>query len=392
LIPVLAAVLVASAACGGGRHPDATPGAATTEAVPTTSATVVPSPTPLGFVAPLYPFFPPGTHTGVAEVDAIIDAAVGGDTALLRSRLVLSQVPCDQTRADYRRPPDCPPGVPAGTPIDVLPAGDCEGSFRRAADIDGALAAYVAAQPLLYGLALQPAANADEPDTYAAVFTTRKPTLPTVVISIRSGGVVGAASGCGESPPDWLHGLAGVGYGTAKGNHAVVGPPPWTIDRANRRTGIATVDAALTVLVTGDPKQVEPLVSLSMFRCTTEERRLGSPPACPEGVPNGTPVPEFMAARGCEGYFVPPALVGREVARALATLKALAAVYVHPGGPLLSPPNFPASDYEVLFEQFSGQAISFHLNGEGRLVLVAERCASTPAKVLSELNATDLLR
>jgi hypothetical protein len=343
-------------------------------------------------VAPLYPFFPPGTRTGITDLDAIIDAAVGGDMATLRSRVVLSQVPCDQTRADYRRPPDCPPGVPAGTPIDVLPAGDCEGSFRRAADVDGALAAYAAAQPLLYGLALQPATNANEPGTYAAVFTTRKPTLPVVLFSVRSGGVVAAASGCGGSPPDWLHGLAGVGYGTATGSRAVFGPPPWTIGRADRTTGIATVDPALAALITGDPKQVEPLVAPSPFRCTTEERRLGSPPACPEGVLNGTPVQVFMAARGCEGYFVPPALVGREVARALATVKSLAAVYTHPAGPLLSPPYFPASEYEVLFEQFSGQAISFHLDAEGRLRFVAERCAGTPAKVLGDLGATDLLR
>lgn len=390
LIPLATAALIASAACGGGRHPAATPGAVSTEPEPASAAP--PSPAPVGSAAPLYPFFPPGTRSGIADLDAIIDAAVGGDTATLRSRVVLSQVPCDQTRADYRRPPDCPPGVPAGTPLDVLPAEDCEGSFRRAADVDGALAAYTAAQLALYGVALQPAATANEPATHIAVFVSRKPTLQVVVLTVRLGRIIGATSGCGGSPPDWLYGLAGVGYGTARESRTVFGPPLSAIQGAGRRTGITAVDASLAALATGDPKQVEPLVSLSMFACTSGQRGVGSPPACPAGTADGTPLQEFMAARGCEGYFVPPALVGREVARAMATVKALAVVYVHPSGPLLSPPYFPASEYEVLFEQFSGQAISFHLDGQGRLVLVAERCAATPAAVLRETNATDLLR
>lgn len=389
-IPLIAAILIASSACAGGRNPAVTPGAASTEPEPTFAAS--PSPTTVGLAAPLYPFFPPGTRSSIADLDAIIDAAVRGDTATLRSHVVLSQVPCDETRADSRRPPDCPPGVPTGTPIDVLPAGDCEGSFRKVAEVDGALAAYTAAQPALYGVALQSAANANEPATHMAVFVTRKATLPVVVLSVRLGRIIGAGSGCGGSPPDWLYGLAGVGYGTARESETVFGPPIAAIEGAGRSTGIAAVDAALAALVTADPKQVEPLVSLSMFACTSGQRGVGSPPACPPGAPGGTPLQEFVAARGCEGYYVPPALVGREVARAMATLKGLAAVYVHPAGPLLSPPNFPASEYEVLFEQFSGQAISFHLDGKGRLVLVAERCGATPAAVLRESNASNLLR
>ncbi len=369
------------------RHPRRDPNGAPSHIRDCSFAPTIPP------VAPLYPFFPPGTHTGVADLDRVIDGAVGDDAAALRSLVLLSRVPCDQTRADYRRPPDCPPGVAAGTLVDVLPTGDCEGSFRRAAGVDDALAAYLAAGPLLYGVALQPAAaGASEAGTFAIVFTSSAPTMPAIVLTVKAGRIIAAEHGCGKSPPDSLFGFAGVGYGTATGSGTVFGPPPWTIELGGRRTGTTTVDAALAVLVTGDPKLVEPLVALSMFPCTSGQRGVGSPPACPPGTRDGTPLLEFMAARGCEGYFVPPALVGREVARALATAKALAAVYTHPAGPLLSPPYFPASEYEVLFEQFGGQAISFHLDGHGQLVFVAERCAATPSTVLRDTRATDLLR
>ena len=71
---------------------------------------------------------PKGTRTGNAPVDAIIHALETGDKEAI-SRLVRFQTVGCTNESGFGGPPKCAPGVTAGTPIDAMPTGGCEGSW-----------------------------------------------------------------------------------------------------------------------------------------------------------------------------------------------------------------------------------------------------------------------
>jgi hypothetical protein len=57
-------------------------------------------------------------------------------------------------------------------------------------------------------------------------------------------------------------------------------------------TGIAELDAVIAAIQSGDGQAIRELMRLTTFACTTEGG-LPPPPACPEGVPGGSPVERF---------------------------------------------------------------------------------------------------
>lgn len=75
---------------------------------------------------------PDARRTGIAGVDAVIDAVVSANPDALRPLIRYASVPCAAGVASYRA---CPPGQAAGSPIDALPATQCEKFFIGAGEV-----------------------------------------------------------------------------------------------------------------------------------------------------------------------------------------------------------------------------------------------------------------
>jgi hypothetical protein len=130
---VLLLVTGASVSCGdeGSLPADATTGvvatptavASTSEATPTPpqAATGTPALTPPP-APPVVRPHPPHTRTGVASVDAVIDALLAGPPGAFEAFFVDTPSPCVANPMGIHNPPACPPGVGAGTLLPVFRA------------------------------------------------------------------------------------------------------------------------------------------------------------------------------------------------------------------------------------------------------------------------------
>lgn len=67
----------------------------------------------------------------------------------------------------------------------------------------------------------------------------------------------------------------------------------------DRRSGIPALDAALDALFSGDRVAVFSLIAYTPAVCVEQPVGLGSPPMCPEGIADGTPIDVFPAS-ACE--------------------------------------------------------------------------------------------
>lgn len=65
-------------------------------------------------------------RTGLADVDAIVDAVLSGDAEELASRLALQQRACTWSRGSSGDPPQCPEGSVEGTAVTVFPVASGE--------------------------------------------------------------------------------------------------------------------------------------------------------------------------------------------------------------------------------------------------------------------------
>jgi hypothetical protein len=72
-------------------------------------------------------------------------------------------------------------------------------------------------------------------------------------------------------------------------------PPP--------ATGVAVVDAVISALHRGDGAALVALVAYRTEACVLEQRQIGAPALCPDGVPEGTPV-RVLSSGSCEGYSI----------------------------------------------------------------------------------------
>ncbi len=117
LIPCAVVILLGIAACSA-RPP----------------ATREPAPTP-GSIPPDAQYHPLPIETGVDPVDRVLEAVASRDPGDLRSVVEFTEAVC--THADgLGGPPKCREGEAEGTPMEVLPFLDSEGSFLRKAEID----------------------------------------------------------------------------------------------------------------------------------------------------------------------------------------------------------------------------------------------------------------
>jgi hypothetical protein len=147
-------------------------------------------------------------------VRSIIQAARTGNTAALERAIKYEPVPCTTNVEGIGGPPECAPGEADGTPVEVVFATTCEGFYARRSGLalDQISFGVFGNGDALYGVYEIPDASqlarveAWAGATVAVVMNTIAPTdatLPYVFVT-DGASILGTATGCGESPEQWV--------------------------------------------------------------------------------------------------------------------------------------------------------------------------------------------
>lgn len=160
LVAAIAALACFGAACsGGGGGPSATSASAGTPvehaaSVSTVTATATEPPRNPTFPPPptatLAGMYPPGTRTGEAAVDAVIDAMENRDAVKLESHIAYQLLPCVEFLDRWS--PQCPAGVAIGTPVRASRFNHCEGGISSDEFMRLAIGRMFADRRYLYGV------------------------------------------------------------------------------------------------------------------------------------------------------------------------------------------------------------------------------------------------
>lgn len=231
-VPALALVLIACAPAlttpTAEPAPTPTPLASATALVPT--ATTAPAPTLSPTAVPGGSVHPPDARTGLAEIDAIIEAVLANDLTAKRALIDYVTTPCT-TALGMGGPPKCQAGESDGTLVEVFPILGQEGEFVRPQAIDSRLDFAVQGLYAVYRIPGDAYQEAYWPaGEYGIVFIDRRDEL-TVIAHAAGDSIVRldflrwpaatiVAAEAGElllPPPGW------TGRGTLEG-HVTLGP------------------------------------------------------------------------------------------------------------------------------------------------------------------------
>ena len=223
-LAALPALLVALLLTACGANSTATPATSSPTAtrsatVPAVTATATPSTTsqpatdPSPMSARAGRAHPPHTRTGIAQVDAVLDAIEGGEGVDLLGLIAVDRLPCAPGATVGA--PACPSGFAPGDVVAAFRGGACDPQFyvgRSIADLAGS---FVALAPRLYAVYRDPSGPG-----YGIVFAERPDGTGTASsVIVGDDGAVHALylAHCGATAAEWL------GSGDAAGS--VVFPP-----------------------------------------------------------------------------------------------------------------------------------------------------------------------
>lgn len=141
------------------------------------------------------PVAPALRHSGIPEVDAVIDAVLSGDRNKLRPLIAFRKMVCTATPQGIGRL-YCETAEPDGTQVGVIPAGQCEGSFLREDKLDEF---YLSAGSIF--------AVFRSTSEYSLVFSRPSADRPkplAIVVQVSSGRVTSINYGCGETALEYV--------------------------------------------------------------------------------------------------------------------------------------------------------------------------------------------
>jgi hypothetical protein len=155
--------------------------------------------------------FDSSRRTGVAVVDALLDAMQSGNEATWEGLVVYQEVPCGVV--EYG--PGCPDGAAPGTMIDAFPSSACHGGYTT---VDRPPRVEIGGADNLQLYAVTETAYDDTPDeANIATIVLFRPDGGGVAVSVGEEGMTSIRQGCGPWHPEWL---------TPQGPPDYVLPPP----------------------------------------------------------------------------------------------------------------------------------------------------------------------
>lgn len=142
----------------------------------------------------------PARRSGIASIDAILDAAAARDEQAMASLIEYTPIACGDATGfpPHTGPPPCPSGAPAGTPVDVLPEVDCAPNQYLRDRAPKALIEWIAASSGLY--AVVPSSGPSGSGFLVIV----SPRSGAIGLSLGERGVRHVSLGCGPYHPDAL--------------------------------------------------------------------------------------------------------------------------------------------------------------------------------------------
>jgi len=151
-----------------------------------------------------------------------------------------------------------------------------------------------------------------------------------------------------------------------------------TVAPAMARTGIAEVDRAIDMLVRQDVDALMSLVEYQSVACSVEQT-IGSPPPCPPGSPQGTPIDTFHLG-ACEGYYVTTPDEVRAAFGASLLRQPNAAVYAVVRGDGEDDANGYTIAVTPDMPSLPTAPVSmWHVTAEGRIDALTDECGTTGA-------------
>lgn len=317
------------------------------------------------------PAEPEVRHTGIADLDTIIDAVGAGDEEALRELIRFESIPCvGPTPGNVGGPPLCSDDETPGETVTILRGIGCHGDYGREAVILRAIA----------NLPYAVYAVVRESEGYHIVYS-----LPPSQsgedsvgrgLRVQDGRIITFTNRCAQPAEDFVEGVAPEGF---------VLPP---LEPDARRTGIAELDTVPDVLFAGDADAVRDLVSFTAAACEAEPIGLGAPPMCRPDEPDGTAVDVYPHSY-CEGVYIRPEDMEGKYSSLASASGRLYAVYRAPD--TYSPPT----EYVVIYTDASTRtgadnALAVWI-ADGRIIGSYSGCAGTPEEFIDSYRLKDLV-
>ena len=205
LLVMLTAAAVAlatfAAACDGDSGSTPTPTPNQTPGFTPATDDVSPEPSPKVEPVP--------ERTGIADLDAIIEAFILHDIKSLLPHLRYEVLPCGLTPGMGGSPP-CRADQEVGAAVEVMPYSACEFGYYRPHEFEAFFAPFL--QQDIYGV-YSATTEVRFPGDYVLVLTRSRPDDPSLQIAmevtVKDGRIVGVYSGCPLTPEELVqeHGL-----------------------------------------------------------------------------------------------------------------------------------------------------------------------------------------
>jgi len=232
----------------------------------------------------------PGTagvdSTGDPRVDALIAAVESGDRALMETFVRTEDVPCDtETGGAAVNVPLCG-SEPIGTLMPGFPLTTCEGPSWTRSQFPW-IDSLQGRSPKVYAVFEQAPATSTPPVAGAkgdllVLFQTGSD--GGFALDVSAGQMLHGELPCGPFPYVFTGGVAASRFVLVpSGGIPVATPTP-----APRLTGDAETDAIIRELVNGDIPAFSSRFALLPEPCAANPQGVGSPPRCPDGVPDGS--------------------------------------------------------------------------------------------------------
>ena len=149
----------------------------------------------------------PADRTGIAEVDAVLDAVDSGDREALAALVGFTVIPCVEEVVGKGAPPECRADEPDGTPVDVFTFVECEGAYLRPDEMAGLLDPLLGPDVDLYAV-YAGLGELFPPGEYAAIYSGVVGPAGAGVLEfayrvvIENGTIIGAGTGCAQTPEE----------------------------------------------------------------------------------------------------------------------------------------------------------------------------------------------
>ena len=260
--------------------------------------TPTPSPTPL----------PTPPHTGIASIDAAIDAIQRQDAEALVALMRMTGVPCVEERFSLAPDPLCR-GEPEGALVESFPISSCEGSFVPRVTAQPLVEAFAAPGMQVFAVYRFPGTRLDggfwgETEAEYILITQQRMDDQWLFGSgllLRGDGIVGQIGGCTQSPTQAIESWELI--------DPIIPPPPTAtlpapLPTANPRTSIDAIDRVIAAIEEKDADALTALARSIEVPCRKEPPYAPYPPCRSLGttLPDGTMIEAFPASFCSQHY------------------------------------------------------------------------------------------